>query len=506
MTTSNDKNCNLGSLARANLSDHLALTESVIMKKAGRLFMSGTDDKDLELDPLDLEFGDSADSQSPPVSPTAETDAGLDLDLSLNLEAEESTEINKSQPEKTETAATVVASAPELPPPDELTMSTRVLDLPDLASGGDTQVDTELAPPDDLGFDLSDLETPPAPAQVSESPVSESSMATRVQNLDELKSQLKLDPSRSTSFSDEAMTKLREIDSLLEQDRQTSITSLDELGLELDPSDDDSYVVPPKKDKTSTKITFRDSDDVDLSSLMPDQEAVEAATRITKVPAGLSNEMKADYEAVRGHYGTELERLGATISHLKNDRAELLKKMDEMEKEKSHHQRQMLTLRAELDEKKVEVTIVRKKMGQEIDDLRLKVQIMEEKKALADEKNRLLVQEMEKGQHQNRLDHRKVSARERELEQKLELLKSDAETQIMHRDKMILDLKRKIDGMEFDLDSLNSLEKKSIASKVDLETKLDKAIKTLRSAITILEAEEGSRTPLLDKLKKNLDM
>jgi chaperonin cofactor prefoldin len=72
--------------------------------------------------------------------------------------------------------------------------------------------------------------------------------------------------------------------------------------------------------------------------------------------------------------------------------------------------------------------------------------------------------------------------------------------------KMILDLKRKIDGMEFDLDTLNGQEKKSLASKVDLESKLDKAIKTLRSAITILESEENSRTPLLDKLKKNLDM
>lgn len=449
--------------------------------------MSGSDDKDLELDQGEgLEF----DSTETKVENKGDKTigGGLDLDLDLNFN-DPLLETSGSEPAPDLSMNDLNEDPLNEPPPmDELTMSTKVLDLPDLGSSEEFS----LAGDDELDLLKSKQD---------------SSIATRVQNLDDLKDQLSIDKTIGTAFSEEAMTKLREIDSLLDEDRHTSSQSLEDFGFELDSPSDESLIVPPKRDQPKNKNEFRDTSDVDLSSLMPEASQVEAATRITTLPKGFNSGPSTEgFEEVRGHYGSELERLGALITHLKNDRQDLIKKMEEMDKEKSLHHRQMLSLRADLDEKKVELTIARKKLGNEIEDQKLKLQIMEEKKALADEKLKIMQQELEKFQLGNRLDARKVSARERELEQKLELLKSDAETQIMHRDKMILDLKRKIDGMEFDLDTLNGQEKKSLASKVDLESKLDKAIKTLRSAITILESEENSRTPLLDKLKKNLDM
>jgi hypothetical protein len=95
--------------------------------------------------------------------------------------------------------------------------------------------------------------------------------------------------------------------------------------------------------------------------------------------------------------------------------------------------------------------------------------------------------------------------RERELEQKLELLKADSETQIRHRDLKILELKRKIDAMEFDMESISVQEKRSVESRFELEDKLDKAIKTLRSAISVLE-DESDKSNALEALKKNIDM
>ena len=115
------------------------------------------------------------------------------------------------------------------------------------------------------------------------------------------------------------------------------------------------------------------------------------------------------------------------------------------------------------------------------------------------------MQELDKSAQKNKIDVKKVQMRERELEQKLELLKSDAETQIRHRDLKILELKRKIDGMEFDMESISQQEKRSVESRFELEDKLEKAIKTLRSAITVLE-DETDRTNALNALKKNIDM
>ena len=176
-----------------------------------------------------------------------------------------------------------------------------------------------------------------------------------------------------------------------------------------------------------------------------------------------------------------------------------------MEEDKVLHNRQTLTIRSELDERKIELSIVRKKLNEEISELKDRLKLHDERRLILEEKNRILSQELDKAGHRNKIDLKKVQMRERELEQKLELLKSDAETQIRHRDLKILELKRKIDAMEFDMESIQVQEKKSVESRYELEDKLDKAIKTLRNAITVLE-DESDRESAVQALKKNIDV
>ena len=57
-----------------------------------------------------------------------------------------------------------------------------------------------------------------------------------------------------------------------------------------------------------------------------------------------------------------------------------------------------------------------------------------------------------------RVDITKVKSRENELEGKLEMLRSDADIQIRNRDQKILELKRKIDTLEFDNESIRRVE------------------------------------------------
>jgi hypothetical protein len=175
-----------------------------------------------------------------------------------------------------------------------------------------------------------------------------------------------------------------------------------------------------------------------------------------------------------------------------------------LEDEKVMHNRQTLSTRAELDERKIELTIIRRKLNDEIAELKDKMRVHEERRLILEEKNRILQAEVEKANQKNKLDVKKIQLRERELEQKLELLKADAETQIRHRDLKILELKRKIDSMEFDMESMNSQEKRSVESRFELEDKLEKAIRTLRSAITVLEDENDLKA--LETLKKNIDI
>lgn len=215
--------------------------------------------------------------------------------------------------------------------------------------------------------------------------------------------------------------------------------------------------------------------------------------------------MGQELREISGAYSAELERMQATLSNLRSDREELLAKIQTLEEEKHLHNRQALSMRAELDEKKIELSIVRKKLNEDISELKDRLRLEEERRLILEEKNRVFREELEKSAQKNRFDVKKVQLRERELEQKLELLKADAETQIRNRDLKILELKRKIDGMEFDMESMQSQEKRTVESRFELEDKLEKAIKTLRSAISVLE-DETDKGAALEALKKNIEM
>ncbi len=223
------------------------------------------------------------------------------------------------------------------------------------------------------------------------------------------------------------------------------------------------------------------------------------------VNSGTGNSDLKDFKDISNAYSGEMERIQATISNLRTDREELLLKIQQLEEDKVLQSRQILSQRAEIDERKIELTIIRKKLHEEINNLKDSLIVHEERRLILEEKNRVLNLELDKSRQKNKIDIKHIQMREKELEQKLELLKSDAETQIRNRDLKILELKRKIDAMEFDMESISSQEKKSVESRFELENKLDKAIKTLRNAISALE-EEGNRSDAMKILKKNIDI
>jgi hypothetical protein len=233
--------------------------------------------------------------------------------------------------------------------------------------------------------------------------------------------------------------------------------------------------------------------------------ASERETTIVQTSAPYQGNIGRDLNDIKVAYSAEMERMQATLSNLRTDREELLSKIDKLEEDKLSQNRHVLNLRAELDEKKIELSIIRKKLNDEINELKDRLKVYDEKKLIIEEKNKILMSEMEKVAQKNKIDLKRVQMRERELEQRLELLKADSETQIRHRDLKILELKRKIDSMEFDMESITVQEKRSVESRFELEDKLDKAIKTLRSAISTLE-EESDKTSAIEALKKNIDM
>jgi hypothetical protein len=260
----------------------------------------------------------------------------------------------------------------------------------------------------------------------------------------------------------------------------------------------------PEVKEEKTKKKSKEKEVKEPASATSDQGS-KSSTQVNEVRTAYQGDVGKDLNDIKVAYSAEMERMQATLSNLRTDREELLHKIDKLEEDKLSQNRNVLTLRAELDEKKIELSIIRKKLNDEINELKDRLKVYDEKKLIIEEKNKILMVEMDKVAQKNKIDLKRVQMRERELEQKLELLKADSETQIRHRDLKILELKRKIDAMEFDMESISVQEKRSVESRFELEDKLDKAIKTLRSAISVLE-DESDKSNVLDALKKNIDM
>lgn len=471
------------------------------LSELGESYMSDKD-HELSLDNLgDLEVNTEAPAEIPiddgGMELSIDDDMGLDLsganDLAGNQILEESGELDLNESFSLDGVNTEADLEGDIDESDVvLSLNAPNEEVPDLdfsvySNDGQDDVSLDLSSGDGDGLNLSDLSDEAFSLDLSED-----------------------SESPSVDLSDDALEKLKEIDAIMVHDAsQVSIKMDESASLELD----------PVEGNVETSLV---SDDLDLGSISfssDDEEKIErpnnAAATIKEERAKKKNKAAAkesydgeigrELKEISGAYSGEMERMQATISNLRSDREELLSKIQKQDDDKVLQNRQILTMRAELDEKKIELSIIRKKLNDEISELRDRLKLHDERKMILEEKNKILMIELDKAAQKNKIDVKKVQMRERELEQKLELLKSDSESQVRHRDLKILELKRKLDAMEFDVESISMQEKRSVESRFELEDKLDKAIKTLRSAITVLE-DESDKSGALDALKKNIDM
>ena len=93
-------------------------------------------------------------------------------------------------------------------------------------------------------------------------------------------------------------------------------------------------------------------------------------------------------------------------------------------------------------------------------------------------------------------DLKKIRVRERELENRLEIMKMEGAAVISNKDEIILELKRRIDQLTLEADQHRHREN-SMSGRIDQDQeKTRRAVKAMRLALSMLEEEENSATPL----------
>jgi hypothetical protein len=90
----------------------------------------------------------------------------------------------------------------------------------------------------------------------------------------------------------------------------------------------------------------------------------------------------------------------------------------------------------------------------------------------------------------------KIRVRERELENRLELVKMEGQALIRSKDEMILELKRQIDQLGLELNNYRTKSQELNRMILDKQDILRRTVKALRLALTMLEGDEESATPI----------
>lgn len=128
-------------------------------------------------------------------------------------------------------------------------------------------------------------------------------------------------------------------------------------------------------------------------------------------------------------------------------------------------------------------------MYQQIEDLNLQLRERTDKTRAIETKLKIMTDEVEKVKERVRLDLRRIRVREKELENQLEILKKDSTALLVARDEKIVELKRKIDLLEFNMELVQEQYGKERNLTDALRQKLKEAAGAVKRAGGLLDQE-----------------
>jgi chromosome segregation ATPase len=227
--------------------------------------------------------------------------------------------------------------------------------------------------------------------------------------------------------------------------------------------------------------------------------------------AELRAELKVEQE--QGQMGQILalkdEQLYKSLAHnqlLRQKVQDLEKRTDKLEMDAHYWKKKSDESKQEAEEVVLNHKLIENNFEKEKDEYKHKLMVLEEKVKYWEQKfheQKLKNSELSSKQH---MDHKSIKRREDELEERLSLLHSDSGMQIQVREKKIMELKRKVDLLDFDLQESVLRESEMKERIKELEKKLEHSVSTLRSLFRELEIKPSSTLQMRDvSLLKKVD-
>ena len=264
--------------------------------------------------------------------------------------------------------------------------------------------------------------------------------------------------------------------------------------------DDKSKKTKKKKSaKAESKNIISDSTEIVIQSPATGIVNEDATAKLTKEDIEKFSSVNTSFPTIPGrdmNYGQSVSSTEVSLRHsmnLKKAQEKILELEKIIEDQRSENEKLFTasqTFKKHSDELQSKLNDVSRDREEQ------KIQFKEEKQIVLDSMNQteglLRDIQLEKEQLQSRLNTnlKKIRVRERELENRLEIVRLENLSLQRSKDEQLLDLKRQIDDAQFELESYRD---KGKVLDMKLEKKkemLRKTVKALRLALTMLESNE----------------
>jgi chromosome segregation ATPase len=240
------------------------------------------------------------------------------------------------------------------------------------------------------------------------------------------------------------------------------------INFEEDSDVDDVEIPVPEGFSLDSSFDEKTDPGIEISQTKESEEEQEEEHRIESVPSGRSD----------------------AINKLELMEQKLLMLQEENKKQQTI----IKTQRAELEEYTERLGKVEhegKKLKAELSNAdsnaRMNLEAQLNRAAIIEEKYDKLAKHHEEMKAKVRRDIRKIRIREKELSNKLEMMKNDSETLLTAKDKKILQLKQQIDNLEFEIETLKEKAENLQELARENEEKAERVVKALRLSTSLLE-------------------
>lgn len=213
------------------------------------------------------------------------------------------------------------------------------------------------------------------------------------------------------------------------------------------------------------------------------------------VPGGAAH--APDLETFKKYLLLREQDVAALSQQLKQAKDQVRALDVELRKERARH----INTQHELDESSKRIGDFEKEkeaalaaFKAEIEELKFQGKAKADKVKLLETQVRDAAEEMGRLKERVRIDIRKVRVREKELENRLEIMKRDSEALMGARENKIMELKRKLDLLEFNMDLLQHQHERERETNASLKEKLNRALQAVRVAGGLLDADIDAGT------------